>query len=56
MGGQFYKKISKFGLVISKSGKSPNNIVKFKVLSICIVKFEAENFEHLRSNKSAVNV
>ena len=36
-------------LVISKSGKSRNKIVKFEVgiLSICVVKFKVDNFEHL---------
>ena len=37
-------------LDFSKSGKSHDKIVKFEValLSICVVKFEVENFEHLR--------
>ena len=38
--------------VILKSGKSHIKIVKFdiKMLSICIVKFNAEKSEHLYSN------
>ena len=45
--GFYWGSISKF--VFSKSGKSHNKIVKFEValLSICVVKFEVENFEHL---------
>ena len=41
-GGQFYKKYQ--NLVILKSGKSHNKVA---LLSICVVKFEVENFVQL---------